>query len=169
MYTYYPSKNPSQSPILIIHLPRPGSHGDLALDGVDAVADGGEDDEEDDDDYRDGDVALDHCCGGVFRWIGWLVVVFSLTVWREVRDRIRRGIKLAAMNESGGVFCCVLLYGRRGGSVVSSDELLFWMQYRFCLEDGPRGGGTTVCLLACSCLLVAAALPRFENRCCDEL
>ena len=66
------------SSILIIHLPRPSPHGDLALDGVDAVADGGEDDEEDDYYDGDGDVALDHCCGVMDRFF-----FFSLTVWVE--------------------------------------------------------------------------------------
>lgn len=57
-----PPKPPSKpSSVLFIHLPPPPpAHGQLALDGVDAVADGGEDDEEDDYDDGDDDVALDH-------------------------------------------------------------------------------------------------------------
>ena len=55
--------HPSHSSLVVVNLPRPGAHGKLALDGVDAVADGGEDDEEDYYYDGDGDVALDHCGG----------------------------------------------------------------------------------------------------------
>lgn len=41
-------------------MPLPIEETDTVLDGVDAVADEGEDDEEDDDYYRDDDVAADH-------------------------------------------------------------------------------------------------------------
>lgn len=50
------------SSLLLVHFPPPPAHGELALNSVDAVPDGGEDDEEDDDDDCDDDVALDHGC-----------------------------------------------------------------------------------------------------------
>ena len=40
--------------------PPPAPHGELVLNGVDAVADGGENDKEDDDDDGDDNVTLDH-------------------------------------------------------------------------------------------------------------
>lgn len=40
--------------------PPPAPQGELVLNGVDAVADGGENDKEDDDDDGDDDVTLDH-------------------------------------------------------------------------------------------------------------
>ena len=71
-----PQSNPLHSPIIVVNLPRPGAHGDLALDGVDAVADGGQNDEEDDYYDRDGDVALDHCGGFRYRVVS--IDFFSL-------------------------------------------------------------------------------------------
>lgn len=55
------------SSLLLVHLPPPPPHGDLVLNGVDAVADRGENDEQNDDDDCDDDVALDHGCD-----VGWL-------------------------------------------------------------------------------------------------
>ena len=63
VWTREKNPDPSHSSVLVVNLPRPGAHGKLALDGVDAVADGGEDDEEDYYYDCDGDVALDHCGG----------------------------------------------------------------------------------------------------------
>lgn len=66
--------------LLVYFSPSPGPHGELVLNGVDAVADGGENDEQDYDDDCDDDVALDHGCDGGWwrrtprflcgRWIG---------------------------------------------------------------------------------------------------
>ena len=58
-----PLFSPSKpSSILLVQLPPPPAHRQLALNSVDAVADAGEDDEEDDDYDCDDDVALDHGC-----------------------------------------------------------------------------------------------------------
>ena len=53
------------SSILLLHDPRPIEHGNTVLDGVNDVADDGEDDEEDYDYYCDHHVAFDHVCGVV--------------------------------------------------------------------------------------------------------
>ena len=55
------------SSLLFVDFPPPPAHGELVLNGVDAVADHGENDEQDDDDDCDDDVALDHGCD-VGRW-----------------------------------------------------------------------------------------------------
>lgn len=54
------------SSFLFIHFPPPPAQGELVLNGVDTIADGGENDEENDDDDCDDDVALDHGCD-----VGW--------------------------------------------------------------------------------------------------
>ena len=62
---------------IFIHFPPPPAQGELVLDGVDAVADGGENDKENDDDDCDDDVALDHGCD-----VG--VVEITRFVWEVV-------------------------------------------------------------------------------------
>lgn len=54
--------------LLHFHYPSPTKQRNAVLNGVDDIADNGEHDEEDDDDYRDDEVALDHCRGDFVRW-----------------------------------------------------------------------------------------------------